>query len=476
MENRHSTQVNTVMPELSRANKRPLYIQLFDYFTQEIKTKRLPYGCKLPSKRRLSAYLKVSLNTVDNAYQQLLAEGYVESRPRSGLFVIYRTEHLFPDGEKFRNKYPDTESEPQSDLIDFSHGKVDISHFPFQFFRKYSRWLFTEEGSCFFQNGHFQGLSALRREIAGYLYQSRGVISTPSQIAVGAGTQFLLSRLLSILPGQMPFAMENPGFHRVRSLVRDLGIPMADIPIEADGLAVDQIRRMDAGTVYVTPSHQFPLGMILPVSKRMALIEWANQNNNRWIIEDDYDGEFRYIGRPIPSLQGLDRGRSVIYLGTFSKSLIPSLRVSFMVLPVPLADCYKKRFSLYKQSASSLNQQLIREFMRNGDWEHHLNRMRTLYKQKHQAIIQAIHQYMDKAVAVIGEKAGLHLILQINSRMNEKELIAAALQEGVKVYPTSIYYAAGLKPEHPQILLGFAGLNGDEIGEGIRRLSLAWKK
>ncbi|WP_100489262.1 PLP-dependent aminotransferase family protein [Sporolactobacillus pectinivorans] len=470
--------MKTVVPALNREDSQPLYVQLFTYFINEIKENRLPYGCKLPSKRKLSSFLKVSLNTIDSAYQQLLAEGYVESRPRSGMFVIYKDEHLnsHRQEESGISKKHVISNDEKSEFIDFSHGKVDTDHFPYPLLRKYSRQLYSKEGSRFFQNGPFQGSPSLRHEIATYLYQSRGVICDPSQVVIGSGTQYLLGQLLQILPQNMTFAMENPGFHRVRELVHYLGIPRADIPVEFDGLAIDPICKMNTGIVYLTPSHQFPLGMILPVSKRIELVKWANEKENRYVIEDDYDGEFRYAGKPVPSLQGLDQGRSVIYLGTFSKSLIPSLRVSYMILPDTLVDHYLKTFSLLKQTASSLNQQIIYLFMKNGDWEHHIDRMRTLYKHKHQMIIQAIQQYLDEKVLVIGEKSGLHLILQLNNGMGEGALIQSALSVGVKVYPTSIYYASMMKLEQPQILLGFAGLNDSDIQNGIRRLSLVWNK
>ncbi|WP_010632831.1 PLP-dependent aminotransferase family protein [Sporolactobacillus vineae] len=232
---------------------------------------------------------------------------------------------------------------------------------------------------------------------------------------------------------------------------------------------------MDQGIVYVTPSHQFPLGMILPVSKRMKLIQWADTNANRYIIEDDYDGEFRYIGKPIPSLQGLDQGKKVIYLGTFSKLFIPSLRISYMVLPPSLVAPYQQKFRLIKQTASTLNQQLIFRFMENGDWQHHLNRMRTLYKQKHQILVQELSRHFKGQGKIIGEKSGLHLIIEMNNGMSEQELIESARANGIKVYPTSIYYAANRTPEHPQILLGYGGLTENEIREGIKQLAHAWR-
>lgn len=462
------------MLALNREGKNPLYHQLFRYFVNEIVEGRLPFGCKLPSKRKLSAFLNVSLNTIDYAYQQLLAEGYIQSRPRSGMFVIYKNELVISPINK--NTFGRNHSLPQEkvDTIDFSHGKVDTDNFPYSIIRKYARQLLSKENAFFFQNGPFQGSVSLRREITTYLYQSRGVICDPSQVVIGSGTQILLEQILRLIPQDVPFAMENPGFHRVRELIRFLGRKQVNIPVESDGVTITPIKNMDTGVVYITPSHQFPLGMILPISKRVALVEWARRKEDRYIIEDDYDGEFRYIGKPIPSLQGLDKGHSVIYLGTFSKSLIPSLRVSYAVLPKTLVGAYQKLFSLIKQTASTLNQELICLFMRNGDWEHHLNRMRTIYKHNHQVIVHTIHEHLSPSIQVIGENSGLHLILEIDNGMDEKKLISSALINGVTIYPTSVYYASGIKPINPRILLGYAGLNEKQIQKGILCLRQAW--
>ncbi|WP_010632827.1 aminotransferase class I/II-fold pyridoxal phosphate-dependent enzyme [Sporolactobacillus vineae] len=225
-----------VLPLIHPDDSRPLYVQLYTFFIKEIRSGRMPYGTRLPSKRVLSRLLGISLNTVDYAYQQLLAEGYIESRPRKGMFVIYQDEHM----NKVRVNDPvANEAEHQSRekiVIDFSHGQVDREHFPFQLIRKYYRQIFSPEGSIYFQNGPSQGSLPLRAEIARYLYQSRAVSCTPEQIVIGAGTQLLLGQLLSLQPDHMPFAMENPGFHRVRELVKQSNLELADIPVEPDGL------------------------------------------------------------------------------------------------------------------------------------------------------------------------------------------------------------------------------------------------
>lgn len=470
----------SIMPMLSRNSEQPLYMQLFKYFVREITENRIPAGSKLPSKRRLAGDLNLSQNTIDNAYQQLLAEGYIESRPRKGMFVIYQSPYLLPHERRIpraadSERQADKKEAVSSEMIDFSHGKVDTEHFPYEKVRKYYHRLLTRDSSELFTNGSFQGSFFLREKIADYLYQSRGVICRAEQIVIGAGTQYLFDQLCRLLSAaDKRFAMESPGFHRIYHLLRQHKIRTQGIPLDQNGLSIESLDQSKADIVYVTPSHQFPMGMIMPISRRLALIQWALKKEGRFIIEDDYDGEFRYAGKPVPSLQSLDHDRCVIYLGTFSKSFIPSLRISYMVLPMALIERYKRLFSLQKQTVSHLHQQLLYLFMKNGDWEHHLNKMRTVYKRKQQTLIQAIKKNFKNRAAMIGEKSGLHLILQIDNHMDESGLISSAQQKGVKVYPTSIYYAANTEPDRPKVLLGFGGLSEDDIQTGISRLAAAW--
>lgn len=463
-----------ITPVLDNKNGKPLYIQLANYIKQEILSGRIKPKEKLPSKRNLSNYLGLSLNTIQSAYEQLCAEGYIESKPRKGLFVTtFDNDIIFNqrDFEKLESKSKQVQVNAK---IDFNSGKVDLEHFPYAIWRKLTiQSLYEDQGELFY-NGNPQGELLLREQIAAYLFASRGVRCSAEQIIIGAGTQVLIGLLCMLIGKEHIYALENPGFHRTRMTLQDLGVHTVSIPLDEDGMNINQLKNTNANVVYVTPSHQFPYGMIMPISRRMDLLKWAEEKNG-YIIEDDYDGEYRYKGKPIPSLQGLDTKENVVYLGTFSKSLIPSIRISYMVLPSSLMKKYQEHFTIYKQTVSRLHQDTLYRFMKNGLWQSHLNKMRTLYRKKHSTLMLAVKNYLGEKVNIIGEKSGLHIVLEVKNSMEEDELINTAMNVGVKVYPLSIYYNGTIGSLGCRILLGFGGVSETEINTGIRLLKEAWK-
>lgn len=459
-------------PFLNRKDNTPLYIQLANYIKQEIVCGRIKPGERLPSKRKLSAYLGLSLNTIQTAYEQLNAEGYIESKPRKGLFVT-AFENELSTGEIAPKQWEQVDTRKETINFDFNSGNVDIDYFPYSLWRKITVQSLYEDQGELFQLGNPQGELPLREEIAKHLYASRGVRCQADQIIVGAGTQMLIALLVMLIGKDNLYGIENPGFHRIKAVIHNLGAKTVLIPLDRDGIEIKKLMDSEAKVVYVTPSHQFPNGMIMPISRRLELLKWAEMNNG-FIIEDDYDGEYRYKGQPIPSLQGLDTKGRVIYLGTFSKSLIPSIRISYIVLPPSFIHPYQENFTIYKQTASRLHQETLYRFMKEGHFQSHLNKMRTLYRKKHGVFMLSVKRYFGNKVKVIGENSGLHIVLEVKNRMNEEELIKKALKAGVKVYPLSIYYD-GVIDNSPQVLLGFGGLREAEIDTGIRLLKDAWE-
>lgn len=450
-------------------------MQLYTYFKQEIQEERIKSGEKLPSKRKLSLHLGISQNTVETAYQQLMAEGYIKSIPRKGIYVKELTNEVFLDLHSNTKTSKELKREDSWQYkIDFSHGQIALEHFPYSIWKKLTLQSLYEEQGSLFLNGERQGEFTLREGIADYLYQSRGVKCLPEQIIIGAGTQYLVGLLIMIIGRASIFSMEDPGFHRTREVFKDQGVPLIPIPLDKDGINLKCLHNSKANVTYVTPSHQFPNGMVMPISKRMELLKWANEKQ-RYIIEDDYDSEFRYKGKPIPALQGLDHNGKVIYLGTFSKSFIPSIRVSYMVLPNNLLERYNRHFTIYKQTVSRLHQHTLWKFMINGHWERHLNKMRTVYRKKQYTLIQAIEKYFGEQAAIVGVDSGLHLLLSVQNNLSEEELIHKAKENKVKVYPTSVYYATDIPDQNPRILLGYGGLNEYEIEQGICLLKDAWQ-
>ncbi|GKU84725.1 PLP-dependent aminotransferase family protein [Niallia sp. NCCP-28] len=462
-----------ITPVLEYKSNKPLYLQLADYIKQEIAAGKIKSQEKLPSKRKLSDHLGLSLNTIQSAYDQLNAEGFIESRPRKGFYAIKLEDDIMANQEYSRNCEKKNESIQANNKIDFNSGKIDVSHFPYSTWRKLTVCSLYEDQGDLFYTGDPQGELELRKQIAAYLFASRGVRCSSDQIIIGAGTQVLMGILGLVIGKENIFAMEDPGFNRIRAVLEDLGASVNSIPLDNNGIDINQLANTHADAVYVTPPHQFPYGMIMPISRRLELLKWAEERTG-YIIEDDYDGEYRYKGKPIPSLQGLDTKGRVVYFGTFSKSLIPSIRISYMVLPEELLKIYKKSFTIYKQTASRLHQDTLARFMKNGHWQTHLNKMRALYRKKHQVLITSVKRYLRDNVKIIGEHSGLHIVLEVNNRMEEEVLIRRAFDAGVKVYPLSVYHDTDIKKDHAHILIGFGGLSESEIDKGIQRLKKAW--
>jgi DNA-binding transcriptional MocR family regulator len=315
----------------------------------------------------------------------------------------------------------------------------------------------------------------LRAEIARYLRQARGVACTPDEIVIAAGTQLLIQQLCCLfdLDGRA-VAIEEPGYNGVRIVFQHLGFAVTPIPLEEDGIDVEALEASGARLVYITPSHQEPSGMVMPYAKRIRLLQWAARTGG-YIVEDDYDGEFRYRGKPIPSLQGLDTEGRVVYLGTFSKSLLPSIRISYMVLPPALMDVWRERMSPYDQSASRIHQETLALFMKSGEWERHIRKIRTVYRKKHQAMLNALHAVMGGHIRIMGQDAGLSVTVEVYSDKTAEELTAAAASAGIRVYPTAPKWFRPPQNRLPAFQFGFGGLSVEEMDAGLRLLYEVWK-
>ncbi|MBW7474355.1 PLP-dependent aminotransferase family protein [Paenibacillus oenotherae] len=466
-----------ITPWLDKESSTPIYMQLYSFMKQEIESGAIKEGSRLPSIRQLSAHLKLSKNTIETAYQQLVAEGYAESRLRSGLRVLALEQPpsgtVLPPASAAGIRSQSQKEASVRSRYDFRYGDVEQEAFPYALWRKCLLGALQCDPKEVFGYGHPQGSPALRSEIAQYLYQSRGVSCSPDQIFLSSGTQQAVSLLCQLLPltGET-IAMENPGYEGVRTVFNNHGCTVAPIGLDHDGLSLTQLSRQKAKAVYVTPSHQFPLGMVLPIQKRNKLLQWAGEHDS-FIIEDDYDSEFRYQGQPIPALKALDNDERVIYLGSFSKSFIPAVRLTYTVMPLPLTQAFQQRMGSYSQSVSPLLGAAMLLFMREGHFERHIRRMRRLYQTKHKAMIAAIMNHMGNHVEIIGQKAGLHLILVVHNRERD-ELLQLAGQAGVHVYSPQHHWTDPGDCPSSYIMLGFGGMNGDIIEEGIRRLGQAW--
>ncbi|MEK4712736.1 MocR-like pyridoxine biosynthesis transcription factor PdxR [Sporosarcina sp. FSL K6-5500] len=452
--------------ELSFNGDAPYYLQIYRQIREKIIQHHLLLHTKLPSKRQLARDLGVSVHTIQEAYAQLIAEGYIESKERSGYFVAaYDYERLV---SKQQQLYSATSEIVEIDIdIDFHSGNVAKDVFPFKTWKKL---LNRHIGDASFTMSPWQGEWRLRQEIAAYVQQSRGVSCAPNQVFVSSGTQTQLHMICQFFYKAASVAIEDPGFIRAKAVFEQQRIPYEAIPVDELGVTVPSKPHQ---FLYTTPAHQFPLGMILPIQRRIELINWAHQNN-AYIIEDDYDGEFRYKGKPIPSLAELDEMKRVIYFGTFSKTLIPSLRMSYFVLPIKLVEPFEQKFALQKSTVSRMDQLTLADFMREDYWRRHLDKMRTIYRQKQRTILKAIHHYLSPEYEVIGESSGLHIVLKLPADLTEEDAIELAKVIHIRIYPVSNSYV-NVKLTN-LVLLGYGGLSNEDITRGIQLLAKVWQE
>ena len=464
--------MNELTINLKPDSKMPLYEQIYVYIKENIQNGKIPYGEKLPSTRALSKYLEVSRSTVELAYEQLLSEGYVEALPCRGFFVaqIQELYHL----EKIKVPVENMARQPAEKYrYDFTPNGVDLKSFPYNAWRKLSKDILMDDRVELFRSGDSQGEYSFRNAICNYLYQARGVNCSPDQIVIGAGNDYLLMLLCTIIGRDHVIAVENPAYKQAYRLFISQSYEAEPVDMDKYGMEVTKLKDSSADIAYVTPSHQYPTGIIMPIRRRMELLKWANEEPGRYIIEDDYDSEFRYKGKPIPALQGYDVHGKVIYLGTFSKSIAPAIRLSYMVLPKPLLDVYKRKCKFLNSTVSKVDQLIVQHFIEDGYYERHLNKTRALYKNRHDLLIGGLKPLTGKC-KISGEHAGVHLLLTFQNGLSEKMLIDKAKEVGIRVYGLSDYIICDREEDSATVLLGYANLSEQQIQEACRILCQIW--
>lgn len=452
-----------------------LYQQIYEHIRQEIREGKLLAGERLPSTRSLAEYLQVARSTVDYAYDQLLSEGYIEAKPYKGYFVC-RLEGIFTMEQREMTEpevtRPDSEEDGAQAQIDFSPYGIDMTGFPFGVWKRITKNILNDSNSELFAQGEPQGDYDLRMTISRYLHSSRGVNCRPEQIIVGAGNDYLLLLLEKILGRHVGIAMENPTYKRAYRIFQSFAYRIYTVDMDDKGMRADKLLELPVRAAYVMPSHQYPTGAVMTIGRRAELLRWAEKEPDRYLIEDDYDSEFRYRGKPIPSLQSSDKRGKVIYIGTFSKAIAPAIRVSYMVLPESLLEVYRRDCSFYSCTVSRIDQRILNEFIRDGYFERHLNKMRMHYRAKHDLLLAELEPFK-KAFTISGEDAGLHLLLTAKGAVTEAQLLSAATEAGVKVYGMSENMVETDAPK-ATILLGFGSVSETDMKEGLHRLQKAW--
>lgn len=458
---------------LEKNSGESLYEQLYRFIRADIMAGRLNAGEKLPSKRALSEHLKISVITVKNAYDQLMAEGYIYGVEKRGYYVS-RIEKPLPASAP---KVYASEEIPRQWFMDFVTNTTATEFFPFATWTKLMRRTILEQDTGLLKPTPSTGALELRQAIADYLREFRGLTVSTGQIIVGAGTEVLYNMLVQLLGRGKCYAVEDPGYGKIGRIYQSNGVKLRRIGLDESGLSIRELRQSDADVVHISPNHHYPTGIVMPIGRRRELLRWAGEQEGRYILEDDYDSEFRFVGRQIPTLFSADEGQRVIYLNTFSKTIAPSIRVSYMILPPHLMAAYREKLGYADCTVSGFEQYTLAEFLHRGHYEQHLSRMRKRYHQKRDAVVAAIKSSSLSDCADIREdQAGLHFLMKLDTAISDEELRRKAEEKGLRLAFVSDYYARrDAAPSHV-LMVNYSGLRLSDLPEALERLSTILKE
>ncbi len=472
--------------------KDTLYEYLYKQIKQDIITRKLVPGEKLPSKRALAKQLDISTITVENAYSQLAAEGYIYSVPKSGFYVAAMPEegtavrimkNTLLQGQKQAGAAGQKEPRLQADerirqedkndifFADFVNNTTPSANFPFTTWTKLMRETMSENSQDIMMKSPSAGIYELRSAIADYLYQFRGMQVEPEQIVVGAGTEYLYGLIIQLLGRDRIYAVEDPGYQKISRIYQANSVSCSHVPLDEKGVSIAALEHSGADILHISPSHHFPTGLVTPVSRRYELLSWASQSDGRYIIEDDYDSEFRLLGKPIPALQSIDVSEKVIYINTFSKSLSSTIRISYMVLPDSLMQQYQRELSFYACTVSNFDQYTLARFIRDGYLEKHINRMRNFYRALRDAILTDLRQHAKyPCVHIREENAGLHFLLEVETELDDRELVKQAEKAGIHISCLSQYYYNQENADSHTFVINYSGIEAEHVKEAVGRL------
>ncbi|WP_304509921.1 MocR-like pyridoxine biosynthesis transcription factor PdxR [Anaerotignum sp.] len=425
---------------------------------------------KLPSKRTLADHLKISTVTVENAYMQLLVEGYIYSVEKKGYYVSKLQKNFFHQGMD-RGKVPINTPKKQDCFMDFKANSINAENFPFSVWSKLTREVLNEKNAQLLQKMPFNGIEELRHVIAEYLYRFRGMVVSQDQIVIGAGTEYLYNLLIQFFGKDIILGVENPGYSKISEIYKANDVACEYISLDQHGLSISDLEKSKSNIIHISPAHHFPTGIVMPIQRRQEILNWANEQENRYIIEDDYDSEFRFTGRPIQTLQSIDENEKVIYINTFTKSIAPTIRISYMVLPPHLMESFRKKLGFYSCTVSSFEQYTLARFMEKGYFERHINRMRNFYKSQRDLILKEINESaLGKKVKVLEKDAGLHFILDVNTRRTDLEIMEMAREKGIEISCLSEYYMGSKEDLRHRIIINYSSIDGKKVREAVNQL------
>ncbi|MCR5526631.1 MAG: PLP-dependent aminotransferase family protein [Lachnospiraceae bacterium] len=428
---------------IDRKNNRPVYIQIYEQLKDAIESGELSTDVKLPSKRSFAEQNGVSVITVENAYGQLLAEGYIRSVVKKGYFVEKVEKRSFSERDRLKVEHPLEEAQP----------KPSNTNFPFATWARILRDELSNDQDRLLTRPPFEGVYKLRLAISNYLREYRNITAYPEQIIIGAGTEYLYMLIRILFDKDLVFGLENPGYSRIADIYSQYHIKCEHIPVLEDGIDLEYLGSHKIDVVHISPSHHFPTGVVTSIGKRYELLKWAAEEKDRFIIEDDYDSEFRLAGKPVPSLYSIDNSGKVIYMNTFSKSLASTIRISYMVLPEELLRKTRDKMQLFTCPVSTFEQYTLARFISEGHFEKYINRMRRSYKKKKEELMEKIRQHrIFDGCEISGENSGLHCVVKFDTKLSDNDLLEEVKKIGIESKKISDYYFKNPGELHTLIL------------------------
>ena len=450
--------------ELKKSPGVPLYEALYRCIRGDILSGKLAAGEKLPSKRALAEHLEISKITVEGAYNQLLAEGYIRSQEKVGYFV-----EALSGIRPAQKPAASVPAEEMTELVDLTGSYPE--RFPFSVWSRLQREVLLDYGEKLLLPLPNQGIADLRMAIAGHLADFRGMTVDPEDILIGAGTDFLYNLLIQLLGRDKTYAVEDPGYGKIRKVYTAAGVRCISVPMDHSGVIPAQLG--DARVLHISPSHHFPTGLVTPVGRRQELLQWA-QHADGYIIEDDYDSEFRFDAHPMPAMYAMDHSGRVIYMNTFSKTLAPSIRISYMILPPALMARFRERLHFYSCTVSSFEQYTLARFLTGGHFEKHINRMRKFYRQRRNRVMDILNRCpIAQKITIHEEDAGLHFLMKVDTELSDEELTATCAKLGIRIQALSSFYHGPVPTgDRRCLVVNYAALKEDALERILNQLPL----
>lgn len=450
-----------------QGTKEPLYLFLYRSIKKDILSGKLKPHEKLPSKRTFARNNGISTITIQNAYDQLISEGYIYTVPKKGYYVSSLDKMVRSELRAKVNYNIHIPSEKNYEY-DLSSNRINPDNFPFSIWNRLSREIMNDRKEDLMRISPTAGVRELREAIASHLKSFRGMLVDPDQIVIGSGTEYFYGLIVQLLGRDRIYVIENPGYKKLEEIYKKQDVCSRFASLDEKGVTVEELERTGAEVAHICPNHHFPTGITMPASRRYEILSWANSDDGRYIIEDDYDSEFRITGKPIPPLFSIDACEKVIYINTFSKTLSPTIRVSYMVLPVNLANLFYKTMSFYACTVSNFEQYTLYRFISEGYLEKHINRMRLYYLRKRKKIMDIISQsILSDRCSVIENDSGLHFLIKIDTAMKDSSIKKKLKDKGIKLNALSEYYFTGEEKQH-LFIVNYSDLDEDRLKGALK--------